>query len=190
MKRDVLLLADVFESFIKTSLIFYKLDPCYYFSSPGLSWDAMLEITGVKLELTLDVDKYYFPEEAIREGNSNNCKKYSEANNKFMKNYDLTKESKYIMDLDENNLYVWGMWEYLPNGEFQWVKNVDNYDGNSISETSSTNYILKVDLQYTDELHKLHNAYLLAPKKCEITYNMPSNIITKLLMNMIQKLVM
>ena len=181
----MLLLADVFESFIKTSLIFYKLDPCYYFCSPGLSWDAMLEITGVKLELTLDVDKYYFPEEAIREGNSNNCKKYSEANNKFMKNYDLTKESKYIMDLDENNLYGWGMREYLPNGEFQWVKNVDNFDVSSINETSSTNYILKVDLQYLDELHKLHNAYLLAPKKREITYNMPSNIITKLLMNMI-----
>ena len=89
------------------------------------------------------------------------------------------------MDLDENNLYGWGMREYLPNGEFQWVKNVDNFDISSINETSSTNYILKVDLQYLDELHKLHNAYLLAPKKREITYNMPSNIITKLLMNMI-----
>ena len=41
-KKDVLLLADVFEKFIKTSLKYYGLDPCHYFSSPGLSWDAML----------------------------------------------------------------------------------------------------------------------------------------------------
>ena len=41
LKKDVLLLAD-FEKFIDTSLKFYKLDPCHYFSSPGLNWDWML----------------------------------------------------------------------------------------------------------------------------------------------------
>ena len=51
LKRDVLLLADVFEKFIKTCLDYYGLDPCHYFSSPGLSWDAMLKITGIKLGL-------------------------------------------------------------------------------------------------------------------------------------------
>ena len=40
LKKDVLLLADVFEKFIHTCLKFYKLDPFHYFSSPGLSWDA------------------------------------------------------------------------------------------------------------------------------------------------------
>ena len=42
-----MLLADVFEKFIDTCLKFYKLDPCHYFSSPGLSWDVMLKMTGV-----------------------------------------------------------------------------------------------------------------------------------------------
>ena len=42
LKTDVLLLADVFEKFIKHCLDYYGLDPCHYFSSPGLSWDAML----------------------------------------------------------------------------------------------------------------------------------------------------
>ena len=45
LKKDVLLLAGVFEKFIGICLKFYKLDPCHYFSSPGLSWDAMLEVT-------------------------------------------------------------------------------------------------------------------------------------------------
>ena len=37
LKTDVLLLADVFEKFINTCLKYYVLDPCHYFSSPGLS---------------------------------------------------------------------------------------------------------------------------------------------------------
>ena len=40
-KKDVLVLANVFERFIRTCLKCYELDPCHYFSSPGLSWDAM-----------------------------------------------------------------------------------------------------------------------------------------------------
>ena len=49
-KKDVLLSADVFEKFIAACLKFYGLDPCHYFNSPGLSWDAMLKMTGVKLK--------------------------------------------------------------------------------------------------------------------------------------------
>ena len=49
-KKDVLLLADVFEKFIDTCLIFYKLDPCHYFSSFWLSWDAMLKTTRVEFK--------------------------------------------------------------------------------------------------------------------------------------------
>ena len=55
-KKDVLLLADVFEKFINTCLKFYRPDPCHYFSSPGLSWDAILKVAGVKLEKIFDID--------------------------------------------------------------------------------------------------------------------------------------
>ena len=55
--KDVLLLTDVFEKFIDTCLKYYGLDPCHYFSSPGLSWDAMLKMTDVKLEKISDIDK-------------------------------------------------------------------------------------------------------------------------------------
>ena len=48
LKTDVLLLADVFEKFINTCLKYYGLDPCHYFSSLGLSWDAMLKMTGIE----------------------------------------------------------------------------------------------------------------------------------------------
>ena len=96
LKKDVLLLADVFEKFIDTCLKFYKLDPCHYFSSPGLSWDAMLKMTGVRLEKIVDIDIYLSIEKALRRGISYITKRYSEANNKYMKNYNSTKPSKYI----------------------------------------------------------------------------------------------
>ena len=60
LKKDVLLLADVFEKFIDTCLKFYGLDPCHYFSSPGLSWDAMLKMTGVRLNKIVDIGIYVF----------------------------------------------------------------------------------------------------------------------------------
>ena len=50
LKKDVLLLGDLSEKFIDICLKFYRLDPCHYFSSPGLSWDTMLKMIGVKLE--------------------------------------------------------------------------------------------------------------------------------------------
>ena len=51
LKSDVLLLADVFESFRDLCLENYSLDPAWYYTSPGLAWDAMLRKTDVCLEL-------------------------------------------------------------------------------------------------------------------------------------------
>ena len=68
MAADVLLLADVFASFRSNCLKNYGLDPCHYFSSPGMAWDAMLSMTGIKLELISDIDKYLFVEKGIRGG--------------------------------------------------------------------------------------------------------------------------
>ena len=66
-----------------------------------------------------------------------------------MKNYDPTKPSKYLLYLDMNNLLYSG---------FKWLKNVNNFDVNSISENTLIGYILEVDLKYPNELHKLQIA--------------------------------
>ena len=62
LKTDVLLSVDVFENFVETCLNYYRLDPCHYFSSPGLSWDVMLEMTKIKLELISNVNMHLFIE--------------------------------------------------------------------------------------------------------------------------------
>ena len=132
LKKDVLLLTDVFEKFTDTCLKFYGLDPSHYFSSPGSSWDVRLKMTGVKLVKIFDIDMYLFIEKGWRGWISYIPKRYSKANNKYMKNYDPKKPSKYISYLDMNNLYEWAISGYLLYGGFKWLKNFDNFDVNSV----------------------------------------------------------
>ena len=98
------MLADAYEKFIFTCLKYYVLDPCHYFSDPGLSWDAMLKMTKVEFKKISDLDKYMFFEQGMRGGVSYINKIYSEANNEYCQDYDKEKPKKYIIYLDMNNL--------------------------------------------------------------------------------------
>ena len=176
LASDILLLADVFENFRKTCLKYYKLDPCHYFTSPGLSWDAMLKMTNIKLELMTDIDMFQFIEKGLRGGISYIANRYGKANNKYMKKYDEKAPSKYIMYLDANNLYGWAMSQYLPTGRFRWMtqKQIDKIDLAKYKEDSDKGIILEVDLKYPKELHDLHNDYPLAAEKIKVTNDMLS----------------
>ena len=126
VKTDVLLLVDVFEKFVETCLNYYRLDPCPYFSSPGLSWDAMLKMTGIKLELISDADMHLFIDKGMRGGISYISKRYSKVDG----------DNKFIMFMDANN---------LPYCDFKFLtKNeISKFCLNSISENSSIGYILR-----------------------------------------------
>ena len=171
-KKDVLLLADGFEKFIDTCLKYYGLDPCHYISCPGLSWDAMSKMANIELEKISDIDKYLFIEKGLRGGISYIAKRYAKANNKYMNDYDPKKQSTFISYLDMNNLYGWAMSEYLPCGRFKWLKNIDKFDIMSIYDKSSIRYFLEVDLEYPDELHKLHNDFPLSKYYKKMLTNM------------------
>ena len=88
LKKDVLLLTDVFEKFINTCLKTYGLDSCHYFSSLGLSWDVMLKMTSMRLKKIVDIDMYLFIEKGLRGETFYIAKRYAKANNKYIKKYD------------------------------------------------------------------------------------------------------
>lgn len=160
LKTDVLLLADVFENFRLTCHTIYKLDPSNYYTSPGLSFDAMLKYTDVVIELLTDIDMLLFVEKGIRGGISQCSKRFVEANNKYMNDYNQQEESKYIMYLDCNNLYGYSMMQYLPLNNFKWSHETFNIEKIlNLSDESTIGYIFEVDLEYPKELHKLHNDY-------------------------------
>ena len=75
-------------------------------------------MTKIELELMTDIDMFQFTEKGMRGGISYIANRYGRANNKYMKEYDENKPSKYIMYLDANNLYGWAMSQYLPTGNF------------------------------------------------------------------------
>ena len=181
LKTDVLLLADVFENVRNTCPKHYGLDPCHYFTSTGLAWDAMLKMTKVKLDLISDIDQQLFIEKGMRGGLSYISHRHAKATNKYLPNYNPELDDSYLMYQDANNLYGWAMCERLPTGNFKWVKNLpetpleiekflSNYD-----ENSDKGIILEVDSKYPKELHSLHNEYPLAPEKMIINDDMLSN---------------
>ena len=176
LKSDILLLADVFENFRKTCLQYYKLDPCHYFTSPGLSWDAMLKMTNIQLELMTDIDMFQFIEKGMRGGISYIANRYGKANNKYMREYDKKAPSKYIMYLDANNLYGWAMSQYLPTGSFRWMteKQINKINLSKYNENSNKGLLIEVDLEYPKELHDLHNDYPLAAERVCVNKDMLS----------------
>ena len=174
-RTDVLLLADVFETFRKTCMKHYSLDPAHYFTSPGLSWDALLKKTGVELELLTDYDQHLFIEKGMRGGISMVSKRYAKANNPLIEGYDPSKPTTYIPYLDANNLYGWAMSQPLPTGGFQWVAACalaqlakDITEQRLRRADTREGYILEVDLEYPGELHNAHNAYPLAPERMDV----------------------
>ena len=105
LKTDVLLLVDVMENYRNICIKNYGLDPLWYYTAPGLAWDAALKISKIRLELLTDPDKYLMVENGIRGGISTIMKKYAKANNKYINDFDPEKENVFIQYLDVNNLY-------------------------------------------------------------------------------------
>ena len=163
LKTDVLLLADVFEEFRNICLENYNLDPAWYYTSPGLSWDALLKHSKVNLELLTDPDMLLMFEKGIRGGISMISNRHGRANNKFMKEqFDSSRPSKFVTYLDANNLYGWAMMKPLPVGNFHWMT------GDELERWREFPCVLEVDLEYPEELHELHNDYPLAPERIKI----------------------
>ena len=166
---DFLLLADVFENFRDLCLKIYGLDPVYYFTAPGLAWDACLKMTNIYLELLSDPNMLLMFEKGIRGGISIISNRYGEANNKYMgRGFKKSKLIKFLMYLDANNLYGCAMSMKLPTHGFKWLTSgeMENlYDNQIIQVWEKIPCILEVDLEYPENLHDLHNDYPLCPER-------------------------
>ena len=164
LKKDVLLLADVFEEFIDACVKLHRLDFCHYF---------------IIQFYFFNIDKYFFIEKGLRGRISYTGKRYAKANNKYLNDYDPKKQSTFISYLDMNNLYGWAMREYLPYEGFKWLKNIHKFSVMSINDIFSnlTVNILINYMNYTIIIHNLQKHLLFLEICCQ-------NIVKNLLINM------
>ena len=180
LKTDVCHLADVFQKFSNFAYETYGLDCRYSYTLPGYSWQAMLKMTKIELDLISDQDMYLFLMDSIRGGITQVNKKYSKADNKYIriqhnewnnkkikkkfKNKLKTKDlNKYLLYLDSNNLYGYSMSQKLPYSDFKW--------SNDLSLDKIQTGIYEVYISIPENLHYKFKDYPLAPEIKSIPEN-------------------
>ena len=129
---------------------------------------SVLKKTNVNLELLTYIEMLLMIEAGIRGGMCQSVNRYVKANNKYMKNYDKTIESSYLMYLDANNLYGWAMSKKLPVNGFKWENDLSRFNENFIkkySKNSDVGYFLEVDIEYPKQLWSSHKVLLFLPKR-------------------------
>ena len=179
---DVLQLADVFTSYRETCYEHYKLDPANFFTSPALSWHAMLLKTGASIELISDPDTHQFIEQNVRGGVAVASKRHVEANIPGTEEHNPDESPCALAYLDANNLYGFAMTQRLPVGEMEWMdegrrREVFGKDFEKIpllDDDSERGYILEVDLSYPESTHDAHMDFPLAPEKMGVHPSMLS----------------
>ena len=93
-KSDVIILADVFEKFVKVSTEEYGINPVYCVSLPGYTYQYALKYSDIKLQTLKDKDLILLLENIIRGGIS------SVMGDRYVK----SDENKKILYMDATNL--------------------------------------------------------------------------------------
>ena len=110
-------------------------------------------------------------EKCIRGGICNKVHSYTEANNKYMKNYDKNKESSFLMYVDANNLYGWAMSKKLSVDNFKWVDDLFMFTEDfikSYDEEGDVGYLLVVNIEYPKTLRMLHSDLPFLPDRMKV----------------------
>ena len=129
----------MFEKLRNNSLNNYGLCASYYLSILGLSWDAILKMTKIKLELIPHPGMFNYSlkkEKGTRGGISYNSNRYSKANNTYLKSYHPKQKSNHIIDSDANKLHDYAMSIFLPTSGFKWI-DPKEFDLNKYTSNSS-----------------------------------------------------
>ena len=155
LKSDVLLLACVFEKFIKVSINEFKINPLYCVSLPGYTWQCGLKYTGIKLQNLQDKDMILLSENNIRGGIS------SVMGDRYIK----SDEDRNIWYIDANNLYGLSMNEPLPYDEIKFDKNVKLEDILNTPGYNDIGYFVEVNLSYPDNIKQKTKNFPFAPEK-------------------------
>ena len=161
LELDCCLLADVFENFRTTVLGNYGLDPANFVTLPQFTFAAAFMNT--QCDLLTDPVMYEFFEDGIRGG-------MSFVNTHYVK----AEGDTFIIYWNENNLYGNALGQLLPTSNFGWLteEEIGTKDWLHINTEAEFGYVLKVDLQYPQEIHDKTQDFPLAPEPGQVTEEM------------------
>ena len=181
LKTDICHLSDVFQKFSNFAHETYNIDPRHSYTLPGFSWQSMLKMTKIELELISDSDMYLYLMDCIRGGICVVNKKFVKADNiytrkvhdessdkKVNKKLKTSNSNKFIMYLDANNLYGHSMSKPLPYKNFKWSDNL------TLDPKNLQTGIYEVDIEIPKELHDKFVDYPLCPEIKNIPEDMLS----------------
>ena len=154
LKSDVLLLACVFEKFIKVSISEFGINPLYCVSLPGCTWQCGLKYTGINLQTLQDKDMILLLENNIRGGIS------SVMGDRYIK----SDKNKKILYIDANTLYGHSMSQYLTYDKIKFDKNVNLEDIINTADDNDIGYFVEVDLKYPDNIKEKTKNSPFAPE--------------------------
>ena len=154
MKSDVLSLACVFEKFVKVSINEFGINPLYFVSSPGYTWQCGLKYTGVNLETLQYKDMILLLENKIRGGIS------SVMGDSYIQSDESYKKIIYI---DATNLYGHSMSEPLPYDEIKIDRDIKLEDILNTPDDSDIGYFLEIDLKHPDNIKEKTKHFTFAP---------------------------
>ena len=163
-KSDVILLADVFEKFVKVSTEENIINPLYCVSLPGYTYQCALKYTDIKLQTLQDKDLILLVENKIRGGIS------SVMGDRYIK----SDEDNSILYIDATNLYGHSMsqmlpydeiemWHGHPNKYWKWLNIILN-----TSDDSEIGYFLEVGLKYPDNIKEKTKYFPFCPENKKI----------------------
>ena len=158
LKSDVLLLACVFEKFIKVSVNEFGINPLYCVSLPGYTWQCGLKYTGINLQTLQDKDMILLLENNIRGGIS------SVMGDRYVK----SNKNKKILYFDANNLYGDSMSQPLPYDEIKFDNDIKLEDILNTPDDSDIGYFIEVDLTYPDNIKQKTKNFPFAPTNKQI----------------------
>lgn len=165
---DVLLLADVLDSFSESFYKIGNLEILNYITAPSFSYDSLLCLSNVKIDLLHKGQEeiYNLFENSIRGGMSFSCTREIHANNKYMNDYNPNIESSYIQYLDMNSLYPSAMVMKMPVGDFKFEEN--SFDWMNLDDNAERGCYIQCDIHFPKEVHDYLNDYPICPYKIAI----------------------
>ena len=158
LKSDVLMLACIYEKFIKVSVNEFGINPLYCVSLPGYTWQCGMKYTGINLQTLQDKDRILLLENNIRGGIS------PVMGDRYMKSDD----NKKILYIDANNPYGHSMSQYLPYDEIKFDNNIKLEDILNTPDDSDIGYFIEVDLKYPDSIKEKTKNFPFAPMNKKI----------------------